>query len=148
MQQNKNMNTQKFYNPEEDNTDEEYDELPTEGGGYFEFDEPIEYTKVEVDKEPDTIITSIKRDVDMTNPVINFDDDDDVLFSDDSDDIDSDNEETVSEDAPSFGIPRSVEEEKKREMVDELFQKDDTPPPQVMPEISIHTKSSKNAFFF
>lgn len=56
-------------------------------------------------------------------------------------------EETVSEDAPSFGIPRNVEEEKKREVVDELFQKDDTPPPQVMPEISVHTKSSKNAFF-
>lgn len=55
-------------------------------------------------------------------------------------------EEPISEIAPSFGIPRN-EEEKKREVVDELFQKEEAPTSQVMPEISVHTKSSKNTVF-
>ena len=56
-------------------------------------------------------------------------------------------EEPQSENAPSFGIPRTVEEEKKKEVVDELFAKNDTASSEVMPEISIHTKSTKNVVF-
>lgn len=56
-------------------------------------------------------------------------------------------EESVSENAPSFGALRTEGEEKKKEVVDELFQKSETPPTEVMPEISVHTKSSKNAVF-
>lgn len=57
-------------------------------------------------------------------------------------------EETVGPDTPSLAGTSDESEEKKRELVDELFQKNEVGGPEVVPEISVHTRSSSKSLFF